>query len=201
MRKILLSALAVAGLLFMPVQARAQVEQYDFDKAHTQIVFFVNHLGFSNSMGKFLDWDGHYILDRDNPENSRIDVTIHTASIEMNDERWNNHMKNEDFFDVENYPHMTFKSTNVEVTGEDTARVTGDLTLLGQTHPVVLDVVHNKSDYHPMRSEVFVSGFSATGSLKRSEFGMDYGLPLVGDEVRIVLEVEGFRRDPINVVE
>lgn len=187
-----LGGLALAAVLFSS-PAVAQVEKYDFDKAHTQILFFVNHLGFSNSMGKFLDYDGHFTFDRTTPQNSAIDVSIKTASIEMNDEKWNAHMKNEDFFNVEKFPTMDFKSTAIAVTGENTADIVGDLTILGVTKPVTLSVVHNKSDAHPFAPDRFVAGFSATAKIKRSDFGMTYGLPAVSDDVEIRIEVEGVR--------
>lgn len=188
-------ALGFAALVLVSAQpARAQTESYSLDKAHTQVLFFVNHLGFSNSMGKFLDYDGGFTLDRADLAKSKIDVTIKTASIEMNDTPWNDHMKNADFFNVEKFPAMTFKSTAVKVTSENTADVTGDLTLLGVTKPVTLAVTHNKSGVHPYSGKT-VAGFSASGTIKRSDFGMNYGLPAVGDDVTIRLEVEGIRAD------
>lgn len=174
--------------------AATSVEHYTFDKAHTQILFFVNHLGFSNSQGEFLDYDGYFNFDRENPANSIVDVTIQTASIDMDDEAWDNHLKNADFFNVEKFPTMTFKSTAIKVTGKDTADITGDLTLLGVTKPVTLKVIHNKSDKHAFSGK-FVAGFSATATLKRSDFGMNYGLPAVGDDVNIMIEVEGIRTE------
>lgn len=180
------------SLAFAP-QAYAEAERYAFDKAHTQILFFADHLGFSYSQGEFHDYDGYFTFDRENPENSEIDVTIRTASIDMDHEKWDAHMKNEDFFDVENHPTMTFKSTGIEVTGENTANITGDLTLLGVTKPVVLNVTHNKSGEHPFSGK-YVAGFSASTTVKRSEFGMDYGLPMLGDNVEVRLEVEGVRQ-------
>lgn len=188
-----LSLLAASTLLF-PFSAQAQVETYEFDKAHTQILFFVSHLGYSMSQGEFLEYDGGFTIDRDDPSKSSIDVSIQTASIDMDDEKWDDHMKNEDFFNVEKFPAMTFKSTAVELTGENTAKVTGDLTLLGVTKPVTLDVTHNKSDVHPYSGK-YVAGFSGTGTLKRSDFGMNYGLPGVADDVEIRLEVEAMRQD------
>ncbi len=193
MQKFILTTAAVAAL-FLPSQAFAQIENYSFDKAHTQIIFSVSHLGFSHSHGKFLDFDGGFVFNREEPAKSSVDVTIQTAGIDMDDEKWDEHMKNADFFDVEKFPTMTFKSTAFEITGENTGKMTGDLTLLGVTKPVTLDVVHNKSDVHPFSSK-YVSGFSAAGSLKRSDFGMNYGLPMVGDDVKIQIEVEGLREE------
>jgi polyisoprenoid-binding protein YceI len=180
--------------LLVAASLPAQAATYEFDKAHTQILFFVNHLGFSNSQGEFHDYDGTIVFDQENPEGSKVDVTIQTDSIDMDDEKWDKHMKNEDFFHVSEHPTMTFKSTDINVTGENTGTMTGDLTLLGVTKPVTLDVTFNKAGEHPY-SKKQVAGFSATGTLNRSEFGMEYGLPGVSDEVNIRLEVEAIKQE------
>lgn len=187
MKKILLTA----AMMALTVPAFAASQTYEIETPHTQVLFSVNHLGFSNSWGKFTEHDGKIVFDQENPANSSVEVTIKTASIEMNDKAWNDHMKNADFFDVEKFPAMTFKSTKIDVTGEDTAKITGDLTIKDVTKPVVLDAKLNKTGSHPMRGTPW-AGFSATTSVKRSDFGMTYGLPAVGDDVKIVLEVEAF---------
>lgn len=187
-----LSRLLGALIMLFAVPAFAAVERYTFDKAHTQILFFVDHLGFSMSQGEFHDYEGGFTFDRENPAGSSIDVTIKTASIDMDDEKWDAHMKNADFFNVAQFPDMVFKSTEIAVTGENTADITGDLTILGVTKPVVLKTVYNKSDIHPFSGK-YVSGFSATTTVKRSEFGMTYGVPGVGDDVEVRIEVEGER--------
>ncbi len=197
------SAIFASTLAFAPVSSFAQtaatpsVERYEFDKLHTQILFFVSHLGFSFSEGEFLDFGGHFDLDRANLANSSVDVTIQTASIDMDDTKWDDHMKNQDFFNVEAFPTMTFKSTRVDVTGDNTADIHGDLTILGVTKPVVLKTVHNKSGEHPY-SKKMVAGFSATTTIKRSEWGMNYGLPAVGDDVEIRIEVEAVKQDAVQ---
>jgi len=194
MKKLILTAMALGlGLASNPAYAE-KVEEYTFDTVHTQILFFVSHIGFSVSEGEFIDFGGHYNIDREHPENSSVEVIIDTSSIDMDDEKWDDHMKNKDFFNVEKFPEMTFKSTAVKVTGENTAEVIGDLTLLGVTKPVTLNVTHNKTDFHPYSGKM-VSGFSATAQLKRSEFGMTYGLPGVGDDVEIRIEVEGILKE------
>lgn len=193
MNRFAVSAMLAAGLFFCGLQAHAQgVEKYTLESPHTQVMFTVNHLGFSNSTGKFLSYEGGFTLDRADPSKSTVDVSIKTDSIEMNDQKWNDHMKNADFFNVEKFPSMTFKSTSVTPTSENTADVTGDLTILGVTKPVVMKVIHNKSGPHPF-GDKFVAGFSATTQIKRSDFGMTYGLPMVGDDVSIQIEVEGLQ--------
>lgn len=188
MKKLLLTTAALVTFA-MPSFAQDTAVKYDFDKVHTQIVFHVNHVGFSNSYGKFHDFDGHFTFDKEHPENSIIDVTIKTASIDMGDATWDEHMESENFFNVTKFPDMTFKSTGVAVTGENTADITGDLTILGVTKPAVLKVTHNKTDKNPFSGKD-TSGFSATATIKRSDYGMSYGLPAVGDDVNIIIEVE-----------
>jgi len=172
----------------------AQVEVYEFDKAHTQILFYADHLGFSRSQGEFHEYEGQFIFDRTKPENSKVDVVIKTSSIDMDLDRWDEHMKNKDFFDVENFPEMSFKSTAVEVTGENSANITGDLTILDITKPVVLQTTHNKSGVHPFNNK-FIAGFSARTTIDRSEWGMKYGLPMMSPEVEIIIEVEGVKSE------
>ena len=187
--------LILAAMTLLHVQpARAQIETYDFDKAHTPILFFADHLGFSKSQGEFHRYDGSFTFNRAAPEQSTVELTIQTSSIDMDDDKWNDHMKNKDFFDVEQFPTMIFKSTAIEKTGDQTGTITGDLTILETTKPVTLDVIFNKAGVHPFNKK-YVAGFSATTKIKRSDFGMKYGLPLIGDEIDIMLEVEGFRQN------
>lgn len=188
-RKIAAIAALVAGLTFADAAAAAPVK-YDFDKAHTQVFFAVSHLGFSFSQGRFNELDGHFVFDAENPAASSVEVAIKAASIDMGLERWDDHMKNADFLDVEKFPEITFKSTAIEVTGENTANITGDLTILGVTRPAVLATTMNKRGPHPMSGKDYI-GFSATSTIQRSAFGMNYGLPNVGDDVTIRIEVEG----------
>ena len=187
------TAFATALLMLAATPAKAEPKEYRFDKAHTQILFFVSHLGFSMSQGEFHDYDGTIQFDRENPENSSVNVTIQTDSIDMDDKEWDEHMKNEDFFHVEEYPTMTFESTDIKVTGETEGKITGDLTILGTTREVTLDTTFNKAGKHPYSGN-YVAGFSATTQIERSNFGMKYGLPGIGDTVNIRLEVEAIRK-------
>jgi polyisoprenoid-binding protein YceI len=195
---LLRSAFFALVLTVLSVQtALADVETYHFDKPHTQIIFFVDHLGFAKSSGKFLDYSGEITFDRGQPENSKADVVIQTASLDMGDAKWDEHLTSPDFFNVGKFPTMEFKSTGIEITGENLAAITGDLTLLGVTKPVVLDVTFNKCDKHPFGTE-YHCGFSAATLINRSDWGMSYGLPMVGDEVEIRIEVEAVRDERGN---
>ncbi len=177
-----------------PSAAFAESEKLILDKPHTQIIFAVSHLGYADSYGKFLDYEGEILFDQAQPEKSGVDVTIKTASLDLGDEKWNAHMKNADFFDVEKFPVMTFKSTGITVTGEKTADIAGDLTIKGVTKPVTLKTVYNKTEKHP-KGERIDSGFSARTTIKRSDFGIAYGLPMIPDDVNIILEVEAYKED------
>ena len=195
-RKISTLALSVALLAGVSVSAaQAAPQTYMIEKPHTQILFSVNHLGFSNSYGKFTDFSGTFVFDPEVPASSSVDVTINPKSVELNDTKWNDHVKAADFLDVEKFPTMTFKSTKIEVTGEKTANIIGDLTLHGVTKPVVLVTTYNKTDKHPYSGKT-VAGFSAATKIKRSDFGVSYGIPGVADDVVITLEVEGIQEDP-----
>lgn len=190
MLRFILPALAALAFLVSAPAARA-AEKYTLDKPHTQVLFTVNHLGFTDSWGRFLDYDGSFTFDRVNPANSSVDVIVKTDSLDMGDAKWDEHLKSADFFDVAKFPTMAFKSTKIAVTGENTADITGDMTILGVTKPVTLKVVHHKSGVLPMDDKVFVAGFSATARLKRSDFGMTKYLPMIGDDVELHLEVQG----------
>ena len=191
--KRLVAAVALAGSLAAADTAAAAPEHYDFDKRHTSILFFINHLGFSYVQGEFLDYDGELVFDPDDVANSRLRVAIKTASVDTDVDKLDDHLRNQDFFHVDKFPAMTFVSTKVEKTGDNTGRVTGDLTILGVTRPVTMEVRLNKAGEHPVYKK-WAAGFSATATVKRSEFGMTYGVPMIGDDVRVVIETELHRR-------
>lgn len=190
--------LLLASALLVPLATQAKPDHpatgnYTFDTVHTQIIFFADHLGFSKSEGEFTEFSGGFTLDPVRWENSSVNVVVDTNSIQMDNERWDAHMKNADFFDVTKYPTMEFKSTKVSFDAENKGTIEGKLTLLGVTKPIVLNAKLNKTGVHPF-SKKYVAGFSATTTVKRSEFGMRYGLPVLGDDIEIRLEVEGIKQ-------
>ncbi len=185
-------ALSLIVFSFMASPALA-ADRYTFDTAHTQILFFVSHLGFSQSQGEFLDYDGHFTFESDDWSNSEVNVDIKTASVDMDLADWDEHLRSEDFFHVTEYPTMSFTSREVEKTGEQTGTIHGDLTLLGTTQPVTLDVTFNKAGKHPISGK-YVAGFSAETVIDRTAYGMDYGAGMIGNDVTVRLEVEGFRQ-------
>ena len=183
------SLLAGASML---IPATASAVDYTIDQSHTHILFFVEHFGLSSIQGEFLEFDGTFSLDVDSPENSEIAITIDVASLDSGHDGRDEHFLSADFFDVETYPTVTFTSTDVTVTGDNTAEVTGDLTIRDVTQPVTLDVTLNGMlDDHPFTdgTQPYV-GFTATTMILRSDFGIDMFVPAGSDEVEIRIEME-----------
>ena len=184
-------SLSASAVLAQPVTDRAQVQggQYGLDKSHAKLIWATSHFGFSTYYGEFTDFDAKLNFDPAAPEKSSLDLTINTASVATHDAALDKHLKAPDFFNVEKFPKATFKSSGIEVTGPNTGRVTGDLTLLGVTKPVTLDVVFNGAGEGPV-SKKYTAGFSAEGTIKRTEFGMATYAPYIGDEVKITFSGE-----------
>lgn len=178
----------VAGLSGAAFSAQA-ADTYKLDPAHTSVLFIVNHLGFSDYQGRFGGVTGELTLDREDPSASSATMTIDLNQIDSGVEALDNHMKSDDFFNVEEFPTATFTSTSVELVGDNAATVTGDLTLLGETKPLVLDVTLSGEGTHPMTGDEVV-GFSAGGVVTRTDYGMDFLVPGVGDEVTLQISSE-----------
>ncbi|MEO1111289.1 MAG: YceI family protein [Pseudomonadota bacterium] len=188
------SALALS-LLAAPALAEPVV--YDFDKSHANLSFTYNHLGYSTTDGRFGDWDGTLLIDKDTPANSSVEFTINIDSLDTFWADRDTHLKSPDFFDAAQFPQATFKSTKVEQTGENQLDVTGDLTLRGITKPVTLTVDVLALGEHPMAKKP-AAGFAVTTVLKRSDFGMDKFVPYVGDEVTVTFHAETLVTEATN---
>lgn len=169
--------------------AWAESKEYVFDKGHSQILWEINHLGFSTTHGGFLEFDGSLSLDEAAIGNSKVSVTINTASLNSGHEGRDEHLLSKDFFNTAEFPTMEFVSTSIEKTGDETAVMTGNLTLLGVTKPMTLDVSLVGRGKHPFADKQVV-GFSAHGTIKRSEWGLSAYVPAVSDEVSLTIETE-----------
>ena len=189
MKRVLFATVAAAVLSLSLGTAAQASDSYSLDPNHTNILFHANHFGFSSPSGRFGIKDGTLALDEQDPAKSEINVTIDTTSLATGMDKFNEHIKSPDFLDAGKFPTATFKSTKVEVTGKDTAKVSGDLTLHGVTKPVTLDVKLNKEGEHPMTKKKAV-GFSASTTIKRTDFGVDKYVPGVSDDVKIEIESE-----------
>ncbi|MGB3329589.1 MAG: YceI family protein [Thermomicrobiales bacterium] len=172
----------------------ATATAYTIDAAHSSVEFAVKHMVFSTAKGRFNDFAGTINLDEGDLANSSVNVTIQAASIDTRDEGRNGHLKSADFFDVENYPTITFTSTAVKVTGDGEFNVTGDLTIRGVTKSVVLKAERTGEGVNPWG--VKVVGFAAETKINRKDFDLNWnaaleaGGVLVADDVKISIEVE-----------
>lgn len=181
----LLAATSIAGA------AMADPQEYTLDPSHSQIVFSYSHLGFSTTTGMFSGFEGTIQFDQEDPANSSVEVSMPVSAMFTGWEERDAHFMTADFFDAENEETslVSFVSKSIDVTGEDTALITGDLTLNGITKEVVLDTNLNAAGTHPM-AQVEWAGFNATTTLLRSDFGVDMFAPYVSDEVEVRISIE-----------
>lgn len=168
--------------------AAVRAGSYVLDPAHGKITWSVSHFGMSRYQGQFVELSGRLTLDPAAPERATLQVTVPLEKVGTFHEGLDAHLKNADFFDVPNHPQASFTSTRVERLGERQARVTGDLTLRGVTRPVSFAVTFNAAGIHPVTKR-YTLGFDGQASVRRSEFGVSFGIPAISDEVR--LEIEG----------
>jgi polyisoprenoid-binding protein YceI len=186
------SAALVAALLAAP--AFAAPEKYTLDPGHSQIVFSYNHLGFSTSTGMFSGFDGEIMFDQADPAASSVSVSFPVTSMITGWDARKEHFMSPDFFGATDADMVSFKSTSIEVTGEKTAKITGDLTLNKVTKSVVLDAVLNQAGEHPMEKKPW-AGFSATTTLLRSDYKLGMFTPYIGDEVQVNISIEAAKAE------
>ncbi|MCU4324009.1 YceI family protein [Acinetobacter schindleri] len=179
------------GLILASVAtfSMAKPVAYTIDPGHTATVFSWSHFGFSTPSANFSDIQGTITVDNEKPANSSVNVTIPVSSINTNVKALDEHIQKAEFFDVEKYPNITFKSTKVQALGKNKYKITGDLTIKGVTKPVVLDAVLNKQAVHPM-TKLQTIGFNATTSFNRSAFNVGAYVPNVGDKITVNITTE-----------
>lgn len=188
-RTLLAAACFTASLGFL---APAEGADYRIDPTHTHVLFLIDHLGFAKMVGLFTDMSGTISFDPQNVAASKLNVAIKTASLQTQFTPRDNDLKGADWFNVTEFPEMTFVGTSFAKKDDRSGTVTGNLTLLGVTRPVTLEVVFNKEGTRPSDKKQAV-GFSAHGVLKRSDFGMKTFLPYIGDQVDLMIETEATR--------
>jgi len=206
MRKYLIPAaalVALAGGTIVIAQAPAGVPgtkdvakvtggTYKVDGGHTQVVFAWDHMGFTNNMGTIAEPTGTLTLDKANPAASKVSVEFAIANLRTGVAKLDEHLMKVDFFDAAKFPTATFVSTSVKPEGATGAEITGNLTIKGITKPVTLDAEFYGAGANPMNKQENV-GFVATGSIKRSDFGLGYAVPVVGDAVELKI-IAGFQK-------
>lgn len=187
----LAAALILAGLASA---ATAAPEKYLLDSSHSQVVFSYNHLGYSTTTGMFSGFEGEIMFDKEDPAASSVTVSMPVLSMFTGWQAREDHFFSGDFFGAKDGDMITFASTAIEVTGETTAKITGDLTMNGVTKPVVLDAVLNQMGDHPMAGKPW-AGFDATTTVVRSDFNLGKFAPFVGDEVELRISVEAMKAE------
>ncbi|MEL6479635.1 MAG: YceI family protein [Pseudomonadota bacterium] len=184
-RPLILSAILSSAALGQAVAA-----PYVMDKSHAHVTFMVDHLGFSTTHGKFRNFDAQIDFDPDAVEKTRLRFTIDAASVDTAWDARDTHLRSKDFFNVQKFPEIVFESTSVTPTGADTATVTGNLTIVGQTRPVSLDAKLNNMGPSPFDAAKTIAGFTVTGEIDRTEFGMTFAAPAVGTVIPIRIDLE-----------
>jgi polyisoprenoid-binding protein YceI len=185
---------AAALLAVVASTATAAPEAYILDASHSQILFSYNHLGYSTTHGMFSGFDGEIAFDQEDPAASSVNISFPVMSMLTGWEQRFAHLMSGDFFGASEGDMITFASTGIAVTGDNTAMITGDLTMNGMTKSVVLDATMNQAGTHPMAEKPW-AGFDATTSVLRSDFNVGNFAPFVGDEVQIMISIEAMKAE------
>jgi len=188
----LLAPLALTAALLAPGLAAAEKYIIDTEGAHAFVQFRIKHLGYSWLYGRFNDFEGQFRYDENDPNASKVEVTINTGSLDSNHAERDKHLRGPDFLDVDKYPEAKFKSTSYKETGFNKAMLVGELTLHGVTKPVTIDVAKIGSGPDPWGG--YRRGFQGSTTIKLADFGIDYNLGPASREVEIILSVEGIRQ-------
>jgi polyisoprenoid-binding protein YceI len=190
--------MALLGLVAAATSvSMAQAAHYEIDGSHSHVGFKVRHL-VSKLPGEFKEFEGTFDFDDKKPEDSKVVFKVKTASVYTNNEKRDDHLKGEDFFDVSKYPEMKFESATVTKAGKDKYKLKGNLTIRGVTKPVTFDVVYSGTAKDPWGNQR--AGFTATTKINRKDFGLvwnkalDQGGLMIGDDVEITLEIEAIEK-------
>lgn len=180
--------LLATALLTAPFAATAA--PWVLDKSHAHITFSINHLGFSTTQGAFREFDAKIDFDPEDIAATNVMVTVNAASIDTFFGKRDDHIRGDDFLNVGAHPMITFQTTSVAKTGDDTADVTGDMTILGVTQPVTFAAILNKIGPSPFNPDKTVAGLSLTGEIDRTKFGIAYGAPAIGAIIPVKIDLE-----------
>lgn len=185
------SLLLIASLIATLAAPAHAADSYTIDTKHTLPVFEIKHLGFSTQRGRFNKTEGKISLDIAARRGS-VELTIDAASIDMGLDKWDEHMRSEDYFDTARFPTMSFKSDSLIFAGDQVVGADGTFTLRGISKPLKLTVSGFVCAPHPFNKQPMCAG-DVSATLKRSEFGMTKSLATIGDEVRLLIPVEAVR--------
>ncbi len=187
-----LPSLPCIALFAFPLPAWAASQHYELDPVHTRIAFQISHAGFSKPIGTFSKPSGTLDFDPSDWTSAKVSVRVPLATLDLGDASWQRKILDPTFFNASKFPEARFESTQVRPASANSGQVLGNLTLHGVTRPVTLKVTLNALKRHPLTLKRTV-GFSLTGTISRSEFGMGAWKSVVGDEVQLVIEAEATR--------
>jgi polyisoprenoid-binding protein YceI len=167
---------------------------YTIEPHHTQVIFGVDHMGFTTYYGRFSDVSGRLVLSPRAPSTCKFEIHVSVSTISTTSETLDDELRGDQWFNSKKFPEIVFRSMNVTVTGQDTAKVAGNLTMHGLTKPVTLNVTFHGAGVNALDNKYTV-GFEASGHLKRSDFGINPNLPLVGDGVDLIISAAFEKQD------
>lgn len=189
-----MASLSLLALVVAPFEgAFAQAVTYRIDPVHSFIIFRVKHMNTAYAYGRFNSFSGTIVVDEKNPANSSVEFEIDASSVDTGNRDRDDHLRGPDFFNVRQYPKITFKSTSVRRINDNTYEVKGNLTMRGVTRPLTVRVTYVGKGRNPRGQEII--GFETTFTIKRSQFGVNYGLNGgLSDDVRVTVAVEAVRQ-------
>ena len=193
----------ISNLLILPIllisgNIQADDKEYVIDDTHFSLGFLVEHAGYAKTLGMFREIEGSFTYDEETNIVKDININVKTNSVFTNHEGRDSHLRSPDFLNTDQYPNMVFKSKTNNLNNKP-GKITGELTLIGMTRPLVLNAKINKIAQYPFRVGLFkpiVMGVSANTSFKRSDFGMNYGVDkkFVGDKIELIIEFEAIQQ-------
>ncbi len=182
----------ILSSLLAATSAPAEPREFEIHEDHFSVGFLVGHIGFKYQLGMFLEAGGRFVWDEEANELHSGEVIVQADSVFTNHDRRDRHVRSGDFLNARRHPEIRFEATSWEPADADTGTLRGDLTIIGQTHPVELEVKINRRAYYPFGHEQYTVGMSMRTVIQRSQWGMTYALEgdLVGDDVELILEFE-----------
>lgn len=183
---------AALGALMLLSGAASAAEKYDIDASHSSVVFRIKHLDVTWFYGRFNDIKGAVTIDKDKPDAGAVSVEIAARSVDTGNKKRDDHLRGPDFFNVKQFPKLSFKSTSVKAAGDDELEVTGDLTCHGVTKPITIRLVKTGEGKSPFGD--FRAGWETKFTIQRSEFGITYSPKALSDEVELIVSIEGVRK-------
>ena len=196
MQKLALNSVLIGALLCVGAGAQSAPERFVLDESHVSVGFLAGHARFADVLGQFTDVSGGFVYDAEARRLVSGSVTVDAASVFTGHDDRDGHLRDGDFLAVDQHPVIRFEATGYEPSGEREGTLRGNLTMLGETRPIELDLTLNRRGPHPFGGADTLGG-SARGAINRSDFGMDYALQgdLVGDQVELIIEFEATRED------